>query len=250
MTRTIALFALSLASASSLAGPRDLQMRTIDFEAGTIELHNFGSADIDLAGHRFCSHDENEVRRYTGSLPSRIVEPGTSVTIHFNNDGVGIDAINVTDIPGFFATPFDNGAYAIQIYFPPVSFGDGATIADHIQWSINGEDNTSADERSDEAENGGVWTDQTTWVATDAFTTIIRLADDTGGELHGPEDYVTLPIAECAADVNGDTVLDIFDVLSFLGLLDAGDLLADWNLDWTIDIFDVLSFLGDFDAGC
>ncbi|MCA9300160.1 MAG: hypothetical protein KDA28_13900, partial [Phycisphaerales bacterium] len=54
----------------------------------------------------------------------------------------------------------------------------------------------------------------------------------------------------CQADLNGDTVLDIFDVLGFLGLFDAGDAAADWNGDTVLDIFDVLEFLGDFDAGC
>ncbi|MCA9298430.1 MAG: hypothetical protein KDA28_05150, partial [Phycisphaerales bacterium] len=54
----------------------------------------------------------------------------------------------------------------------------------------------------------------------------------------------------CEVDLNGDTALDIFDVLDFLGLFSSGDSAADWNGDTVIDIFDVLDFLGDFDVGC
>ncbi|MCA9300892.1 MAG: hypothetical protein KDA28_17600, partial [Phycisphaerales bacterium] len=52
----------------------------------------------------------------------------------------------------------------------------------------------------------------------------------------------------CAADLNGDTVLDIFDILEFLGRFGNGDLGADWNGDTILDIFDVTAYLSDFDA--
>jgi len=54
----------------------------------------------------------------------------------------------------------------------------------------------------------------------------------------------------CRADTTGDGMLDFFDVLTFLGWFDSGDLRADFVDDGILDFFDVLTFLGEFDAGC
>ncbi|MCA9297816.1 MAG: hypothetical protein KDA28_02050, partial [Phycisphaerales bacterium] len=54
----------------------------------------------------------------------------------------------------------------------------------------------------------------------------------------------------CRADVAPPYgVVDTFVVIESLGLLSAGSPDADWNGDTVIDIFDVLAFLGDFE-GC
>ena len=155
-----ALIVLSILPTYSLAAPRDVQMRAFDFATSTLELTNFGASSEPLDSWRFCSHDEDQVRRYsaTSGLNGVSIPAGGSVFIHFPNDAPGGDPtrINVSTL-GAFAVPFDSGAYGIQLYFPPVSFGNGNTIADHAQWSIDGIDNVSADERSDEAEFGGVW---------------------------------------------------------------------------------------------
>ena len=37
---------------------RFVQFRTLDFENGVVELHNFGTTSQSLNGWRFCSHDE------------------------------------------------------------------------------------------------------------------------------------------------------------------------------------------------
>jgi hypothetical protein len=52
------------------------------------------------------------------------------------------------------------------------------------------------------------------------------------------------------ADLNGDGVLDFFDVQSYLNLYAARDLAADLNNDGAWDFFDVQIFLGLFSAGC
>ncbi|MCA9300697.1 MAG: hypothetical protein KDA28_16625, partial [Phycisphaerales bacterium] len=57
-------------------------------------------------------------------------------------------------------------------------------------------------------------------------------------------------VAVCAADLTGDTIVDIFDLVAFVGLLQAGDPGADWDANGVIDIFDLLAFLGDFKGGC
>ena len=162
------LLCLALAP-TAFAAPRDVQLRAFDFSTSTMEIRNFGASTEDLSGWRFCSHDEDQIRRY--SSPSGLngvsIAPGASLFVHFLNDAPGGDPtrINASSL-GSFAAPFDTGSYAIQLYFAPVSFGNGATIADHAQWSVGGVDNTTADERSDEAETGGVWTDQSQWIST------------------------------------------------------------------------------------
>ncbi|MCB1247151.1 MAG: hypothetical protein KDB69_07795 [Acidimicrobiia bacterium] len=54
----------------------------------------------------------------------------------------------------------------------------------------------------------------------------------------------------CAADWNGDTVLDIFDITGFLASFDAGAPEADINGDTVFDIFDITGFLNIFSNGC
>ena len=144
------------------SAPRDIQFRSVNFETSVIELYNFGEDTENLDGWRFCSHDENQVRRYSSNtgLNNISLAAGESLFIHYLNDAPANteNAINISG-RGSFATTLDSGAYGIQIYFTPVSFGNGNRIADHLQWSIDGVDNTSADDRSDEAQAGGVWED-------------------------------------------------------------------------------------------
>ncbi len=56
--------------------------------------------------------------------------------------------------------------------------------------------------------------------------------------------------ADCLADINGDGLLDFFDVSAFLGLFSSGDLAADLNGDGSLDFFDVSAFLGAYSVGC
>ncbi len=51
----------------------------------------------------------------------------------------------------------------------------------------------------------------------------------------------------CRADINGDGLLDFFDISDFLLLFNSGD---DYNGDGLTDFFDVSAFLQDFNAGC
>lgn len=137
----------------------EIQFRSINFQDNVVELFNFGNAPISLDGWRFCTHDENQIRQYSspGGLNGVTIAAGASLFIYFES-----------------------------------FFGNGASIADHAQWSQGGVDNESADERSDEAEVGGVWTDQRLWIPTTAFTRRIELIDPTGARLHGPADYRVL----------------------------------------------------------
>ncbi|MBU6413909.1 MAG: hypothetical protein KGS45_10565 [Planctomycetes bacterium] len=54
----------------------------------------------------------------------------------------------------------------------------------------------------------------------------------------------------CAADFNGDTGIDFFDYLDFVGAFSSGNPAADFNGDTGIDFFDYLDFVAAFSTGC
>jgi len=54
----------------------------------------------------------------------------------------------------------------------------------------------------------------------------------------------------CPPDLNGDDILDFFDILIFVGWFSGSDSRADWNEDGLIDFFDVIAYVGEFSAGC
>lgn len=197
----------SLANGQITTPERNVQFSSIDFGSAVLTLTNFGTTDQALDGWRFCSHDESEVRRYsaTSGLNGMTLSPGESLAVHFNNDASGPGAINASTIGGGFAQPLDqlpasNGAYGIQIYITG-NFGNGNFIADHLQWSYNGADNNSADDRSDEAQMGGVWTDQSAWISVDETTRAILLNPGASEfENNSPADYsiITAGISDIA----------------------------------------------------
>jgi len=67
------------------------------------------------------------------------------------------------------------------------------------------------------------------------------------------EEFVSLDsvsLSECLADLNGDGVLNFFDVSTFLQAFGANDPLADLTNDGIWNFFDVSAFLTAFSAGC
>jgi hypothetical protein len=62
--------------------------------------------------------------------------------------------------------------------------------------------------------------------------------------------YDIICVPDCPADLNGDGMLDFFDVSLFLGAYQSMDPLADINGDGLLDFFDVSAFLIAFNAGC
>jgi hypothetical protein len=166
--------------------------------------------------------------------------------VHFNNDADPADAqaVNVSTIGGAFAQPLDAaGAYGVQIYWQ-TSFGVGANIADHVQFSIDGVDNTSADDRSDEAE-GEVWNDQSEWVAVALDTERIVLNDASlNNELHSPADYTVVgPVI--LGDLNGDGSVTFDDIPPFIDALISGVLVPAGDIDQNgvIDFDDIPAFI-------
>ncbi len=57
-------------------------------------------------------------------------------------------------------------------------------------------------------------------------------------------------VVPCLPDMNGDGLLDFFDVAAFLAAFSAGDMVADFNGDGLLDFFDVATYLGLFSEGC
>ncbi|MGJ8636804.1 MAG: choice-of-anchor B family protein [Phycisphaerales bacterium] len=55
---------------------------------------------------------------------------------------------------------------------------------------------------------------------------------------------------DCIADINGDGVLDFFDISAFLTAFGAQDPSADFSGDGAFDFFDISGFLTAFSAGC
>ncbi len=54
----------------------------------------------------------------------------------------------------------------------------------------------------------------------------------------------------CAADFNGDGIVDFFDYLDFVDAFSANDPSSDFNSDGVIDFFDYLDFVDAFSTGC
>ena len=80
--------------------------------------------------------------------------------------------------------------------------------------------------------------DRTTWLAVNApELELVPLAD-------WPDPGALGPAAIW------DFYLDVFDILEFLEAFEKQNPAADWNGDTVLDIFDVTAFLGDFTVGC
>ncbi|MAY75914.1 MAG: hypothetical protein CMJ31_14580 [Phycisphaerae bacterium] len=258
LPRTICLLAALSAAGAAVAAPRDIKFVEVDFVARTITLRNTGAAAESLDAWRFCSHDLDEVRRYSSpsALNGITLAPGDTLTLHYENDAPKADAfaVNVSSL-GNVAGDLLRSPYAIQIYFPPTSFGNGNQIADHIQWSLEGLDDEVADERSDEAEAGGVWEDQTLWIETSKDSLSITLNEDRIPFLpHAVDDYtVSAAPTPCNAADSALPIgqLDIADVTNFLQLFGAMNAGADHAKPFgAFDIADVIEFLRLFGDGC
>ncbi|MFK7961671.1 MAG: hypothetical protein AB8G96_14235 [Phycisphaerales bacterium] len=210
---TAAVLATPVLAASALAAggpeggdsdPRNVQFQTIDFTAGTITLVNFDDQTIDLTGWRFCSHDFDQERQYSGAggLSGVMIEAGTTLTVHLNNDAPAgdPDAINRSSVGGAFAAPLDQDAFGMQIFRPGsnglVQFSNSDLIADHIQWNLDAAAPGLSQERSGQAVATGLWTAADAFIVTTMDSERIDLTDLTGGLLHGPANYdVTEPVS-------------------------------------------------------
>ena len=249
---TAILFSFSSATAQVPDSERAIQIRTIDLANRTIEVHNFGTTDQSLAGWRFCTHDESEERRYgSGTGLNGVVLPaGESLLVMYNNDASAANELNISAL-GNFALPLDaEGAYAIQFYFQ-TPFGSGANIADHLQFSLGGFDNSTADARSSIAE-GEVWSNQSAWISVSESTTSISLNDGAeASEISSPDDYTVTGVTLLLGDVNLDGAVDFLDISPFIALLSSGGLQAEADIDQSgaVDFIDISPLIAILSGG-
>lgn len=224
-----------------LAAPRDVQFKSIDFETSVVEVHNFGDTAQSITNWRFCSHDDNELRRYSnpGALNSITLDSEESLFVHFANDAPAgsANALNISSL-GFFATPLDQGPFSINLYTNSV-FTNPASMVDHVQWSVDGLDNTIADERSSVAEAANLWTNDSEWISTTESSQRIELilngSDAPPSEPHGPSNYLVVePTPSSPADLDGDGDVDGEDLAAWegaFGSTTAGDIDSDGDTD-------------------
>lgn len=244
------------------SSPREVQIRRVNFDSGVIELYNFSAGDIDLTGWRFCSHDFNEARRYSGSngLDGVLIESGSSVYIYFGDDAPAgdPDRLNRSDLGGAFALPLDQDAYGMQIFFPAaggsVSFGNSSLIADHIQWNIDAQGVGSSEFRTGQAVSEGLWSANGDFIATTSESALIELTDLSGDSAGSPDEYGVLvgPLPCSDADIAEPFgLLNFFDVVSFISAFNAGEASADLAAPFgVLNFFDVSAYIGSFNAGC
>ncbi len=197
MRRMVAGFVVTFAlvTGAAIAAPRDVQIRSIDFATGVLELHNYGAAAQSLNGFVFCTFDDNQTFQYTLSsgLNGQSLDPGASLFIHTLNDAPAMAGhINRSVLGGAMASPFDAGPYAMSFYLPPASFTTPAHMADHVQWNVGGANVPGLSGRAGVAVTAGLWTASTAWASTTATSTGLLLTDESGGLLHGPGNYMAV----------------------------------------------------------
>lgn len=82
------------------------------------------------------------------------------------------------------------------------------------------------------------------------------IAQHINGMMYLSKSNYTIPVAlefgceTCVADLNGDGVLDFFDVSAFLNAYNSADPQADLNGDGILNFFDVSAFLNEYNNGC
>ena len=74
--------------------------------------------------------------------------------------------------------------------------------------------------------------------------------DDPNGPFSGSAYVFTAPNVTTPADLNGDGLVDFFDMQIFLDWYSAGDLRADFVPDGVLDFFDLQAYLNLFALGC
>jgi len=193
----------SMVEAQTAGSEEDVQFRSIDFVSQVLELHNYGGSNQDLSGWRFCTHDVSDGRDYSSAagLNGFSLAPGESLFVHWNDDAIGADAVNISDIGGNWVDDLSvNGSgdgISLNIYRDG-SFSSSTSIIDHIQYSFGGANvGGQSNPRGTVAVNAGLWSSTSDWVSVDLDTGGLLLTDDpfpgaTGGT-HGSGSFSAVP---------------------------------------------------------
>ncbi len=159
-----------------IAGYKDIQFHKVDFSRKMIEIINVGANVQSLDGWRLCSSDANEINKCTGSsgFNGISIAPGEIKLIRLDNQSDQPNQINISDLGGALAAPFSKASYSLQLFKPPFSLTNPASLAHHIQWSVDGIHNNTADQQSNNAVIAGLWQLSTDWIVTDEETVAIK----------------------------------------------------------------------------
>lgn len=265
-SKSLLALTLLLSAAATVAAEREIQIRSIDFQNGLIEVFNFSSASADLTGWRFCSHDFDQARRYTlaSGLNGVTVAAGGSLIVHFNNDApAGVPGRINRSALGSFAEPLAPGAYGLQLFFPnpdtgTVSFANSSLIADHLQWNVGGAATGLATTRSGQAVGEGLWTAVDAFIATSAQSLRLELTDTSGDASGGPAEYAVTDDVDSDSDGVFDTADNCTEVANpdqrdsngdGFGNLCDGDLNNDCNTNFVdLNAMRAVFFTSDPDA--
>jgi len=85
-------------------------------------------------------------------------------------------------------------------------------------------------------------------VDVDVVGDLAYIVDGVDGGLHIVN--ITDLCGMCSADLNGDGVLNFFDVSAFLAAFAGDESVGDFNGDGRFDFFDISAFLAAFNSGC
>jgi hypothetical protein len=210
------------------------------FDSASGVMLPVGLCDNDFDGLPDSDLDNDGLADFSWTV--RFYQPGTGND--FDSDGdSGVAAPSSADTIGVSfgfpeGTATDNGdgtfTYIIDSMADPAGTGEEDRFAFYNPPTLGG----------DITYNGGYW--------FGGFACTGGLVD-TGGtgytppamfqfELYGPDSSIC-----CCADINGDGVLNFFDVSAFIQDYNAG---GDYNGDGMTNFFDVSAFVQDFNAGC
>ncbi|MEL6907714.1 MAG: lamin tail domain-containing protein, partial [Planctomycetota bacterium] len=236
---TVTTLLLALPAVASAQAERSVQLRSADFEAGWIELFNFGTTDVALDGWRLGSADADETLfTATAGLNGLTIEAGTSLFIHANDDAPAADPDRVdASVVGGLASPLAADGYRLALFDLTGGLtldpADGTQLADYIQWATGGGPPTTT--FTGTAVSEGLWTADGDFVVPASNTRRVDLTVVQDIEAHGPADYSLI----------GPTFYD-----EHLGLDLSGDRFNPTVLNLPIgDATLVLAQQGDFEVG-
>lgn len=200
----------TLAQAQLIGSAEDVQIRSVDFNSQVLELFNFGSSSLDLDGWRFCTHDEVDGFDYTSSsgLNGVSLAAGSSLSIHWNDDASGPNAINVSSLGGAWIDDLsvdDTGDGISLGLYRSGPFGNSDNLIDHVQYSFDGANiGGSANPRGTVAVNAGLWGNTADWISVDESSNNLVLVDDpfpgANSETHTSSSYsVNVAVPEPSA---------------------------------------------------
>jgi len=271
ITHTLAFAGAAMICSQALCAPIDL---VVDPARSSLDM----SITLDVS---IASDTDNDSSTLSGNIEIELDDAGNPTQISLDDMMVVIDqTMNFNWSFGFFGSadatltggsvsyatpglatgpvPVDANAFS----FPEVLVDlDGQLNANYdIFLAGSGSEMVNLGDQGSFASpfNGSVLIEGETITVTSSLPIDVTqpLLDSSGNQLgtviaSGSATIVAVGTApSCQADLNGDGVLNFFDVSAFLNAFSAMDSAADFNNDGVFNFFDVSAFLNAFTGGC